>query len=268
MPRGNSRTVCVAVLWVVAMLGIACNGGSSPSLSDGAAGAGASGDAGASAALQAKCDQLIKATCQRSAECEKNDGGSSPSASSCVTTVMKDFDCSRTRAVSATYPQCLKDLAALSCASLYPGGDFQPPGACKGVIDLAPTKERQQCDLLESTVCDRFVECSKSTDPAGDKAGCLQVIGDAIPCELAVGVSATYDQCMQNLKGWTCDMIYPGQQLKLPKECVQVIMTNRALTVTASALMSRNGDKGVPSSRVRRAVPGLFEGELRLITRP
>lgn len=85
----------------------------------------------------------------------------------------------------------------------------------------------QKCDDLVSDVCDRAVQCS--SQPPGTKADCVQAVQQVVSCGMAKKVGTTYDRCIQQIKGDSCQVLFPPDPqtgeitLELPADCNSVI---------------------------------------------
>ncbi len=79
----------------------------------------------------------------------------------------------------------------------------------------------QQCEAFMGVTCDRVLECVPGEYAA--KADCLGDLSKVIPCADAVSVSASYDQCMDQMQGGSCAVLFPGGKLALPSSCSGVI---------------------------------------------
>lgn len=72
-----------------------------------------------------------------------------------------------------------------------------------------------------STLCSRLVECVGGVS----KQECLQELQIVVPCGAATEVNASYDRCMDQLRGSTCSTLFPtdpstGERwLALPADC-------------------------------------------------
>ena len=97
-------------------------------------------------------------------------------------------------------------------------------GADKSPVD--------KCDDLINVVCDRAVQCLGPS--GGTQAQCVQQVQASLPCGSAKSVSASYDRCIDQLDSDDCSVLFPtdpqtGQQtLKLPADCMSVILTRSA----------------------------------------
>jgi hypothetical protein len=89
------------------------------------------GDSGGGAgSAPAKCNALVDKTCVKLVSCI-NDG---TTQSECVGDVNASLPCAEAGAVSATYPSCMSDLDATSCATLTANDTLNLPATCNAVI--------------------------------------------------------------------------------------------------------------------------------------
>ena len=98
----------------------------------------------------------------------------------------------------------------------------------------------EKCDDLLDVLCDRGVQCL-----GGTHAECVQALQSALPCGSAKAVSASYDRCIDQLQGASCASLFPpdpqsGQPaLRLPADCMSVVLTRTAGVPTATFSMPR-----------------------------
>jgi hypothetical protein len=92
----------------------------------------------------------------------------------------------------------------------------------------------EKCDDMVDVVCDRIVQCLGFS-----RTECVQAVKSELPCGSAKQVSASYDRCIDQLEGNSCAVLFPvnptnGQaQLRLPADCMQVILTLDAPATTS-----------------------------------
>jgi hypothetical protein len=85
----------------------------------------------------------------------------------------------------------------------------------------------QKCDDLINDVCDRGVECIPQQ--TGTHANCVQQLQQVLACGSAKKVSASYNRCIEQIKGDGCQVLFPtdpqtGQPtFSLPADCMGVI---------------------------------------------
>lgn len=83
----------------------------------------------------------------------------------------------------------------------------------------------EKCDDMLSTICSRLVECVGGVS----QQACLHEFQASVPCGATTDVSAGYDRCMGQLRGFTCSTLFPtdpmtGEHgLELPADCKGVI---------------------------------------------
>ncbi len=81
----------------------------------------------------------------------------------------------------------------------------------------------QKCDDLLSDVCDRGVQCVPQE--TGTHDNCVQQLQQVLACGTAKMVSASYDRCIQEIKGNACWILFPTDpqtgmtSLALPADC-------------------------------------------------
>lgn len=96
------------------------------------------------------------------------------------------------------------------------------------------TSPVDKCDDLVDVLCDRGVQCL-----GGSRTECVQAVKTELPCGSAKSVSTSYDRCIDQLQTNSCTVLFPinpttGQpQLRLPADCMQVILTLDAPTTTS-----------------------------------
>lgn len=83
----------------------------------------------------------------------------------------------------------------------------------------------EKCDDMLSTICSRLVECVGGVS----QQACVQELQVAVPCGATTDVTAGYDRCMDQLRGFTCSTLFPtdpmtGEHwLVLPADCEGVL---------------------------------------------
>ena len=88
----------------------------------------------------------------------------------------------------------------------------------------------EKCDDFLSEVCDRGVECLGG---GVTHAACIQELQAVVPCGSARDVTASYDRCMDQIRSFSCGVLFPtdpetGQPgLELPADCSGVIRVER-----------------------------------------
>jgi hypothetical protein len=190
----------VACVLALAFAGVACGGGSGTA-ADGAAGStgtgGSTGTAGTTGGTPvAMCMQLVNSLCTRlDTECKLSDGG----VSDCEKFQNVAFGCDR--ATSAGFAACLNDVKSLSCTGLFsPTSGLVLPGSCDDPLNIPPSDAQTKCVNLVEVVCDPTDVCANVTPvQTADLTTCLQDGVDQIGCQFAVGVGATYAQCLTDL---------------------------------------------------------------------
>jgi hypothetical protein len=69
--------------------------------------------------------------------------------------------------------------------------------------DPSPT---EKCDDLLTNVCSRIVACVGGVT----QQECVQELQSAASCGSVTGVNANYDRCMQQLRGFSCSVLFPA----------------------------------------------------------
>lgn len=83
----------------------------------------------------------------------------------------------------------------------------------------------EKCDDLVDVLCNRAVQCG-----GGSHAECVEAVKTELPCGAAKSVSGTYDRCVDQLQGASCNVLFgtnpsTGEpELRLPADCNAVIL--------------------------------------------
>ena len=78
----------------------------------------------------------------------------------------------------------------------------------------------QNCEDLSRLQCERIVECGGMPSvPA-----CLAKIQKSAYCDHAVGVTSSYDACLQYLRAMSCTDLLASGAWNLPNACLGVIL--------------------------------------------
>jgi hypothetical protein len=75
-----------------------------------------------------KCNDWVSKICGRAVSCQVTDGAS------CKAAIAQQVDCAKTKGVSSTYDQCLKDVGNASCDALFDANGLELPNSCMGAI--------------------------------------------------------------------------------------------------------------------------------------
>lgn len=82
---------------------------------------------------------------------------------------------------------------------------------CPSSDSKGPTA-REQCEALAEDTCDKLVSCaSKLTDEKltdADHQDCVDSVTDETECKNAVSISDDYPDCVDAIRGATCDDVY------------------------------------------------------------
>jgi hypothetical protein len=85
-----------------------------------------------------------------------------------------------------------------------------------------------KCNDLINDLCDRGVQCAPQE--TGTHVNCIQQLLQQLPCGSTKQVSATYDSCVQQIKGDACQVLFPADpqtgehSVSLPTDCNGVIL--------------------------------------------
>ncbi len=77
-----------------------------------------------------KCQNLVVAICARVGAC--NPSAPAESATTCVSAVASNLDCSSASGVSSSYDSCISELGGFDCAVLDNGNTT--PASCHGAV--------------------------------------------------------------------------------------------------------------------------------------
>jgi hypothetical protein len=93
---------------------------------------------------------------------------------------------------------------------------------CGGSDDDDP-KAKEKCDMVVSTVCARFAQCTATSDPQSFVTQNSQCRGEAavtFDCNKATGVSPSYQTCLDQVAAHPCNLVAAGE---LPASCLHVV---------------------------------------------
>jgi len=76
----------------------------------------------------------------------------------------------------------------------------------------------EQCETFVDTFCNKARVCESLPE-----AQCKEAAGATVPCGKAVGVSASYDECIMDLDSFSCGSIFAGPVPALPANCKNVV---------------------------------------------
>lgn len=224
--------------WVAGCLGAAavlfagaCGGsGASGKDAGGGKGGGGGNSAGAGgntmplAALAAantpveKCKALSDVLCARERTCFMTSA-----ATPCDSSLDAAGLCAKVEAVDVGVTDCAADISALSCRSLFPGGDLDLPGTCGGILTFVKTQGEKQCDALVLATCRRGVECVEMpATPAESNllvSECVDAITFDLDCSAVNAVSSMYPVCINKTNTLTCAELFPAGELTDIPEC-------------------------------------------------
>lgn len=202
--------LCRALIVGSTLLAAACGSSGSGGNNDGGRGDGGGGNPdgiGVGTGTPAdQCRTLVTTICRRGDQCSGTDGGATGLAQ-CQAVLGTEFGCDL---ATEPFGACLSDVNAVSCGTLFPQGGLAVPGSCQEVINRIPLSDAQmKCFALAGTLCTRSLMCSTgvATPDPTDVDACVASLTsdiDGIPCLLATGVSATYNQCLTDLKAAPC----------------------------------------------------------------
>jgi hypothetical protein len=123
--------------------------------------------------------------------------------------MLEDIEFGCDRAMSAGFAGCITDVNSLSCASLFTANGLATPASCDEPLNSIPLSDAQmKCIALAQVICQQGAACAAITMPsAAELAQCAQDVAIQIQCGFAVGVSATYDQCLADLPNAPCSSV-------------------------------------------------------------
>jgi hypothetical protein len=179
--------------------GASGHAGSGTAGTGGAAGSSTSGSGGGTDNSPAGlCKQLITTLCMRSNDCNVGDAGT-VDVSQCSTLQDVAFGCDR--ATSTAFPSCLSDVKALSCTGLFsPTNGLVLPGSCDLPLNIPPSDAQTKCATLVDVICDPTEVCNNVAPTQTQAFMTCESDGiQQIGCAFAVSVSATYNQCLNDL---------------------------------------------------------------------
>ncbi len=90
---------------------------------------------------------------------------------------------------------------------------------------------QEKCEAFYELVCDRLIECSGTSLPSDYRETCLDALENERSCRSAVGVSDSYDKCIDDFGSVECNTLFPLNPVTsrrttvLPSACVAVIKT-------------------------------------------
>ncbi|MFO0568300.1 MAG: hypothetical protein U0263_21745 [Polyangiaceae bacterium] len=115
----------------------------------------------------------------------------------------------------ATMQACIDKLGTASCPS-----PLAPPAECKQINDAQPVVDF--CKDFAHEVCAWGVRCKETSDQAACESSALADL--ASTCSAGVGLSATADQCLSDLKSNACS----GQSPTSCKGVIKVLQSTPA----------------------------------------
>lgn len=169
-----------------------------------------------------KCKALSDILCAREHAC-LNTATTSP----CMYSLTDAGLCAKVEAVDASVTSCAGDIGSISCGSLFPSGEIDLPNSCQSILTFTKTPAEKQCEALIVTTCERLVECLDK--PATAAAGaalvseCSQDLIADVDCAGVLGVSPSYDACLQQTKALACTALFPNDELATLPECTGVL---------------------------------------------
>jgi len=92
---------------------------------------------------------------------------------------------------------------------------------CEMVEDEGTTEAIALCDQATVGICNKVASCSATISP-GD---CTAALRRELNCQRAVGVSSSYQRCLSEVGGSTCQgLTDPSGGLALPASCSGIIL--------------------------------------------
>lgn len=222
-------TRVVVLVLVCGIVAVACDGSDK---STGSADAGAlSGDGGTKSTTldltrpaKEQCQVLSNTICAREAACLMR-----PANVACGVDLNAEGLCDRVSAVRGDMAACHGDIRSVSCASLFPGQEFDIPNSCTGVFEFSQTPGEMQCEALVRATCERIIPCadeppSEAELPAAIDV-CTQFLSSDFECFAVTGVSATYPDCMAQTQAVTCEQLNSEDETLNPlSACTGVLL--------------------------------------------
>jgi hypothetical protein len=202
-----------AACLTLALTASSCGGGSSSPADGGGAGTTGAGGTGVTVTGTPSelCSKVVTTFCNRLNSCTNADAGAADVAT-CITAFNVNFGCDRVAATVTGFDDCLRDILAVSCATLFPTDSTGAqstalPGACNAPLNAVPASAaQQQCGDLAQTYCMAGLACLQDTD-ATDLQNCVQDTAvNALSCGFATGESATFDTCTTDLQKAPCSL--------------------------------------------------------------
>lgn len=95
-------------------------------------------------------------------------------------------------------------------------------GGCGGSDNDSPTAK---CNSLLSLTCQRAVACANDGTTQSE---CVTAAMTGLNCADAVGVSASYNMCISDLRAVSCTDLLANDTINLPATCMGVILINAA----------------------------------------
>jgi hypothetical protein len=207
----RNRSVGGSAVLAILLACASCGGGSASA--DGAAtgGAGKGGGTGAagtsglpSGTPVALCKKLVSTICMRLLSCNVLMNPTTFVEADCETAENVEFGCER--ASAATFPACVADVTAVSCAGLFsPTQGLILPPSCDDPLNTIPLSTAQtKCADLAGADCARLAQCLGITPTAAQLQQCQIDDYANAGCGLATAVGPTFDQCLQDLSTAPC----------------------------------------------------------------
>ena len=105
--------------------------------------------------------------------------------------------------------ECLSDETALECVDAFQTAetcDEALYSQCDWESIADPQPAIDGCDALNETQCERWIGC----DSTSTMETCLAEMTETLDCSTAVGLSASYEECMDAIETWACTDTAPS----------------------------------------------------------
>jgi hypothetical protein len=148
------------------------------------------------------CTQAVTEFCARDLECVDT-GATASDMADCVRQNGVALGCSR--ATTEDFKDCVSDLKALSCATLFPAdGSGGAVASCSNQFSsIPPSTAETQCDKIAVAACEKDAQCDGPLT-SDEMLQCESDLATALNCPFATDVGATFNQCLTDLAAAAC----------------------------------------------------------------
>ena len=176
-----------------------------------------------------QCKQFVAAFCRRATTClpSQTDGGNPTTI--CNTDYAVAFNCAQ--ATSTMFGDCIKDINTLSCSGLglTPDAGTRLPASCDDPTNITSTPAQNNCATLVAVLCDPVEICAQgpNANPQDPNfPGCFQQGIFDLACPFAIGESATFNNCLDDLcaTAGNPDAGVPDGGFAVPQSCQNPIV--------------------------------------------